>query len=127
MLFVIRLALPLEAAGKLNYALCTAGRKGSTDTSEVGAVDVQVAKLSCKEVGPVQNVERLETKLESGPLSDPDVLDKRGIPVHVERSIEERALQISRLAWWNVEEHLTWECRLTKPTCTASSRSAGQE
>ena len=76
MLFVIRLALELEAAGELNYALCTARRERTGDTSEVGAVDVQVAKLRREEIRPVQNVERLETKLESGRFRDPDVLDK---------------------------------------------------
>ena len=75
MLFVIRLALELEAAGELNYALCTAGRERTGDTSEVGAVDIQGSKLRREEIRPVENIESLETKLESGPLCDPDVLD----------------------------------------------------
>lgn len=75
MLFVIRLALELEAAGKLNYALCTAGRERACDTSEVGAVDIQVSELGREEIRPVQKVEGLETKLESGTFRDPDVLD----------------------------------------------------
>ena len=75
MLFVIRLALELEAAGELNYALSATGRERLSHTSEVGAVDIQVAKLRSEEVRSVQNVERLETKLELGPLCDPDVLD----------------------------------------------------
>ena len=74
-LFVIRLALELEAAGELNYALCTAGRERCGDTSEVGAVDIQGSELSREEIRPVENVESLETKLEPGPLCDPDVLD----------------------------------------------------
>ena len=75
MLFVISLPLPLEAAGELNYALCTTGRKRTGDASEVSAVDIQGAELAREEISPVQNIERLETKLESGPLRDPDVLD----------------------------------------------------
>ena len=75
MLFVIRLALELEAAGKLKYALCTAGRERLSNTSEVGAVDVQGSELRREEIRPVENVESLEAKLEPGPLCDPDVLD----------------------------------------------------
>ena len=75
MLFVIRLALELEAAGELNYALCTAGRERLRNTSEVGAVDVQGSELRREEIRPVENVESLETELEPGPLCDPDVLD----------------------------------------------------
>ena len=116
MLFVIRLALELEAAGELNYALCTAGRERTSDTSEVGAVDVQGSKLRREEIRPVENIESLETKLESGALRDPDVLDQRSIPVHIERSIDERALQASGLSRRDVEEHLAREGSFTKTT-----------
>ena len=75
MLFVIRLALELEAAGELDYALSATGRERLSDTSEVYAVDVQVSELRREEIRAVENVERLETKLEPGPLCDPDVLD----------------------------------------------------
>ena len=116
MLFVIRLALELEAAGELNYALCTAGRERTSDTSEVGAVDIQGSKLRREEIRPVENVEGLETKLESGALRDPDVLDQRSIPVHIERSIDERALHASGLSRRDVEEHLARESSFTKTT-----------
>lgn len=76
MLFVISLPLPLEAAGELNYALGATGRKRLSHASKVSAVDIQGAELAREEISPVQNIERLETKLESGPLRDPDVLDK---------------------------------------------------
>ena len=116
MLFVIRLALELEAAGELNYALCTAGRERTSDTSEVGAVDNQGSELRREEIRPVENVERLETKLESGPLRDPDVLDDRSIPVREEWTIDEGALQVSGLSRRDVEEHLAREGSFTKTT-----------
>lgn len=114
MLFVIRLALELEAAGELNYALRTAGRKRAGDTSEVGAVDIQVSKLGSEEIRPVENVERLETKLEFGPFRDPDVLNKRSIPVQVEWTVDKGALQVSGLSRRDVEERLAREGRLTE-------------
>ena len=70
-----RVTLELEPARELNDALRTTRRERAGDTPEVRAVDIQVSKLAGKEVRPVQNVEYLETKLESGRLRDADVLD----------------------------------------------------
>ena len=63
------------------------------DLAKIGVVDAK--RVRHREISVVEDVERLETQLDTKPFFEPDSLDERGVDVPVTRSIDGRQTEMS--------------------------------
>src|ERR1043165_6384071 len=85
------LILEVHLERKLDHARSGTRRRDASKRRRHGDVVVRV-----REVGPVENIEKLRAKLAAHPLRDRNELDHREVHVLLSRTIQEVARRVSK-------------------------------
>ena len=117
--------LEVEPRAKLHDA----GIESSANTTEGGAVDIEDgAAFADVEVSSIEHIEHFSADLQSRPrFTELEVSKETGVPVDVQRPVDEVDGQIARRTRSILEEDLPFKRRRTDRTRAANGQTGASE